>query len=853
MKSIKEATARIKINQLLINAGWRFLDDKAGKANIQLEPNVKLVQNQLDELGEDFEKVKNGFVDYLLLDEYGNPFVVLEAKSENKHPLTGKEQARNYALSLRVKYILLSNGNLHYFWNIERGNPELITTFPSYESLKKSKALKADPKEIYNAIIDKYYIATSQDPTLESSSIWKSRNDEKLGDYCKKHGLRILRYYQVAAVKSVQDAIKDGKTRFLFEMATGTGKTLTAAALIKLFLRTETANRVLFLVDRIELEKQATKDLRKYLSKDGIKVAIYKENKQDWKSAEILVTTIQSLSNGNGYQENFDPTDFDLVISDEAHRSLGSSNRAVLEYFLGYKIGLTATPKNYLKGVEFDQTDQREIEKRILLDTYATFGCSGGNPTFSYTLNDGVKDKILVNPVVVDARTDITTQLLSDEGLIINIQDDNVEVEIHRKGEKNTKVFDERSYEKKFFSDSTNYLLSRTFIENADRDPITNEIGKSIIFCVNIEHARKVTEILNELSDEYFPGMYNSDFAVQITSNIVGSQDMTVSFANNNLNGKSKWLEGYETSKSRVAVTVGMMTTGYDCPDILNLALFRPIFSPSEFIQIKGRGTRLHDFSFKDITVKKTHFKLFDYFAICEYFEDKFDYDEQIKLPYMNSSEGNSDSPGTSTPIISSVLLKGVDFLKKLSSIEIEFTGMKIDRKFYQSFEQKLLDDSKVRVMISSDDELALEFYIKSNIFDKPNEYYNVKKLERSLGLDRHLTVKEIVLNIMGKQEGYKTKYEIVKHEFDNFVLLNKEELEQYADIMSSIEVLFQAYILDSNIRTAVKTKQFHTFFNSPISSDIRRVKNVMIKGERILDYISQYVISNDINCEIFY
>ena len=98
-------------------------------------------------------------------------------------------------------------------------------------------------------------------------------------------------------------------------------------------------------------------------------------------------------------------------------------------------------------------------------------------------------------------------------------------------------------------------------------------------------------------------------------------------------------VEGYDTSKTRIAVTVGMMTTGYDCPDIINLALFRPIFSPSEFIQIKGRGTRLHDFRYDKVIVKKQHFKLFDYFAVCEYFEEKFNYDEQIKLPYMDSSK----------------------------------------------------------------------------------------------------------------------------------------------------------------------------------------------------------------------
>ena len=853
MSNKKEATARIKINNLLIAAGWRFEDNHKGKANIQLEPNVKLLTTEIDELGDDFEKVKNGFVDYLLLDVHGNPFVVVEAKSEKKHPLVGKEQARNYALSLRVNYVILSNGNLSYFWNIERGNPELITNFPSYKSLKNSKALKTDPSEIINTLVNKYYIALSQDPALSSTSIWKSQNDKEIEKYCIKNGLRILRYYQVNAVKSVQNAIKDGKTRFLFEMATGTGKTLIAAALVKLFIRTETASKVLFLVDRIELERQATKDLRKYLSKDGIRIAIYKEHKDDWKSADVLVTTIQSLSSCDSYKSNFNPIDFDLIISDEAHRSLGSSNRAVLEYFISYKLGLTATPKNYLKGINFETSDPREVEKRILMDTYSTFGCSGGNPTFSYTLNDGIKDKILVNPIIVDARTDVTTQLLSDEGLVLNIEDDNVKIEIHKKGEGNTRVFTERSYEKKFFSDSTNKLLCKTFIENADRDPITNEIGKSIVFCVNIEHARKVTEIFNSLAEEYFPKMYNSDFAVQLTSNIYNSQDMTVSFANNNLNGKTKWLEGYNSSKTRIAITVGMMTTGYDCPDLINLGLFRPIFSPSEFIQIKGRGTRLHDFNYEDVNFKKEHFKIFDYFAICEYFEEKFNYDEQLKLPYMDSSSGDDDTSSSTTPLISSVLLKGTDYLTKLSNMEIKYNGMKIDRKFYQSFEQKLMEDKNVVKMIESDDELALEFYIKSNIFDKPNEYYNVRKLERSLGLDRYITVKEIVLNIMGKLKGYKSKYEIVDDEFDNFVLLNKDELTDYADIMPSIEVIFQAYLLDSNIRTAVKTKQFHTFFNSPISTDIRKVKNVMIRNERLLDYISQYVTENDINCERFF
>ena len=111
----KEALARIKINKFLEDAGWRFFDNEKGKANIQLEQNVKITQEAIDALGKNFEKTKNGFADYILLDEYDRPILVLEAKKEEIHPLTAKEQARSYANSLRAKYVILSNGNMHYF------------------------------------------------------------------------------------------------------------------------------------------------------------------------------------------------------------------------------------------------------------------------------------------------------------------------------------------------------------------------------------------------------------------------------------------------------------------------------------------------------------------------------------------------------------------------------------------------------------------------------------------------------------------------------------------------------------------------------------------------------------------
>jgi type I restriction enzyme R subunit len=201
-------------------------------------------------------------------------------------------------------------------------------------------------------------------------------------------------------------------------MATGTGKTLLSAAIAKLYLLTENATRILFLVDRLELEKQAEKNFRLYLANDGIETVIYKQKRNDWKNAQVVVTTIQSLAAKNRFLTDFAPTDFQLIISDEAHRTISGNNRAICEYFVGATLGLTATPRDYLKGfdAEEQQNDPRAWEKRLLLDTYRPFGSDDGVPTFRYSLLDAVRHAppYLVNPLVLDARTDITTQMLAD-------------------------------------------------------------------------------------------------------------------------------------------------------------------------------------------------------------------------------------------------------------------------------------------------------------------------------------------------------------------------------------------------------------------------------------------------------
>ena len=160
---MNEATARIKINTLLEAAGWRFFADGDRPANIQLEPSVTLKASDLDALGDNFDNAAKGFIDFLLLDPKGFPLIVLEAKSEDKNPLVGKEQARKYARSLNCRFVMLSNGNLHYFWDLERGNPYLITAFPTPDSVDGYQKVTPNPQTLVDEQLADDYIYVNRE------------------------------------------------------------------------------------------------------------------------------------------------------------------------------------------------------------------------------------------------------------------------------------------------------------------------------------------------------------------------------------------------------------------------------------------------------------------------------------------------------------------------------------------------------------------------------------------------------------------------------------------------------------------------------------------------------------------
>lgn len=595
---------------------------------------------------------------------------------------------------------------------------------------------------------------------------------------------------------------------------------MTSAAVIRLFLRSGNAHRVLFLVDRIELENQAKKNFQKYLSPDYHTV-IFKENTDGWRKAEIVVSTVQTLMFNNKFKQYFKPTDFSLIIADESHCSINGNYRAVFEYFLGYKLGLTATPKDYIKNVDVTKlkaTDPRAWEKRQLLDSYKTFGCESGEPTYRYSLLDGVKENYLINPTVVDARTDITTQLLADEGYaVINQTEDNEDQE---------EIYFAKDFERKFFSEETNRMFVKTFMENAKRDPLSGEIGKSIIFCVSRKHAAKITQIPNEFADRLFPDKYYSDFAMQITSDVMNAQTYTINFQNNNLSGTTKFLDNYKSSKTRVCVTVGMMTTGYDCEDLLNIGLLRPIFSPTDFIQIKGRGTRKYQFNYKERSgalvvehkEKKDTFKIFDFFGNCEYFEEKFNYDEIIKLPKPQSKEVDSTTPLVETT-----------FYESFNSDPLKFFNVtKVG-----------LEDTIARGQYEQGNYGAVQRYIEEMIMNKPVEFYTWEKLKRSIGVDRRVTVNEILDKVFGVIPAFKSKRELIEDEFEAYILTRPISADKYAEVKR----FFETYILDKDVRRIIEDKKFQLLGTEVSTYTMSDLKKLGVENMRqVVDYINDHV-----------
>ncbi len=661
-----------------------------------------------------------GRADYALMGKYG-PLCVIEAKAEQVDPYDAKEQARGYAENMNTPFIILSNGKEHWFWNYKRKDQDAyrIERMPSPEDLERLRLKNLQPpRPLMSEVVTPKYLQPF------------------------KHDVTV-RGYQIKALDTISEKYDNEKRKkFLLEMATGTGKTLLCATLIRRFLATRNAERVLFIVDRIELARQTLEEFNIFLAE--YKPVLFRTARRrpgELMGSSVVVATIQSLMVDRRYREEFTPFHFDLVVNDEAHRSIYGDAREVVQFFQATRVGLTATPKAYLKNIDVEQLRQenpKALEARILRDTYQYFGCEPGFPTYRYDVIDAVKDPegpFLCLPQIFDLRSDITTQALDESGWCVTIDE----------REENYKIQD---LERKIFTPARNQVMCEAFLKEAQRDP-AGTIGKSIVFAVNQDHATTLTKIFNAMQ----PGI-----AMTITSRIPESSNLAKEFR-----------DGKRTE--RIAVSVDMLSTGYNCRDLLNIALMRPIFSPTEYIQIKGRGTRLFTFKIGNTSYEKKNFFMLDFCAVAEYFEEKYDYSIPLAIPREPGPKGPKTPPsgggggGTTTGggIVSDPpgsygtreipIWEGKDELVMREVVEVGPDGEKVDlMTFRGSYEKDLKDFVKktpdFKDAIEAEDDDTIETIMNERFYHRPKMFYSPDKLIISYGVPA--TTSAFVYNAVG-------------------------------------------------------------------------------------------------------
>jgi type I restriction enzyme R subunit len=684
--SHNEAFSRVLIDKALESSGWDLLDAK----QVMFE-----------------QKTTEGRIDYLLKDTLGRVFCVLEAKREELDPYDAKEQARGYAENLKAPFVILSNGREHWFWNFERADQKdayRIERLPSREDL------------------DRLRLKNMQPP--------RALQTEVVGaDYLRPLRADLtLRGYQIRALNEIAKGYDETRRKFLLEMATGTGKTVLCAALIRRFLVTRNAERVLFIVDRIELAKQTMEEFNVVLPE--FKPVIYKTARRtgEMVGSSVVIATIQSLLTDRRYRDEFTPFYFDLAINDEAHRSIYGDAREVVQFFQATRVGLTATPKAYLKNINIEKLaidDPKALEARQLRDTYHYFGCEPGQPTFRYDIVDAFQDPegpYLCLPKIIDCRSDITTQALQEAGWSVLVSEQE-------------ETFKIRDLEKKVFTPHRNRVMCEAFLREAQRDPSGN-VGKSIIFAVNQNHATSLTKILNDMK----PGI-----AMTITSRVPEASTLAKDFRDSR-------------RKEVVAVSVDMLSTGYNCRDLLNVVLMRPIFSPTEYIQIKGRGTRRFTFVVGNTEYEKKQFFLIDFCAVAEFFEEKYDYSAPLQLPREPKRKPTHETPsieGITAPPTGGLeetptetpskrreipVWLGVDRIVSQEVRVVGPNGEKVDvMTFRGSFERDLKDfvelNDDFREAVEVEDDDAIETILQERFYHRPEMFYAPDKLILSYGV----------------------------------------------------------------------------------------------------------------------
>lgn len=712
----EKETRQELIDKQLRTIGWfkKYVKEEVNS----VKSNFKNKEYVLSEGPED----KSGrFIDYLLLAEDNNPIAaigplaLIEAKKHSVSVDRGRAQARTYVKDIEAQTgekipIFLTNG-LKWVLIDQDGIERDISGPFSQEDLKRRS-------ELYNK---------RRDPTKISI------------------GKIVDRPKSILIVKQLMEHIENGHRTALISMATGTGKTRVAMAIVDILLRANIIRNVLFIADRIALANQAkSAGFKEFLPSEA--VIDLRDDPESFPNG-MYVTTVQTLRSGKKKKiyEKFSPGFFDLIIFDEAHRSIYDPNKEVFRYFDAIKIGLTATPS--------------KAETR---NTFELFGCEGEKATVEYSYDEAIRDEVLVPYTAQIIETEILSLGIEGARLTKQLQDE------LRKQEEDPKytMLPGSSFAKVFMDDKTNELVIREFIKRCYKSD-EGKPAKTIFFCANVQHAKHVKKLFNKIDPKL------SKEVQMITSDEYRYMDELKRFQLD--------------SEPRIALSVGVLDTGVDIPEVCNLVFVKPVFSGIRFWQMLGRGTRnLIACRHKEWlpNMEKNDFLILD-----------FTIGNHSNIKYHDIKE--SKEAKASTDALTRIFLNRVELLKK-----------KMDAKQKSFVENKIIEevDGLDKASFIVREKLPIIKKVVSRKFDLKN-YINELKNEIapliSLNPGKNPMVSSFILQVeklfkyVLDEDGYKIQEvrEYVNEKMEN--ILQKDNLEAIQEKKEGILKVLQENFWD--------------------------------------------------------
>lgn len=764
-------TRKYLIDLALREAGWNLQGANDKEFEVKYMPKSTNISEK-------------GYIDYVLWDDDGLPLALVEAKRTLESATKGENQAQLYAESLEKMYgrrpvMYYTNGYETFLWDDQfYKQARKVNGFYTKAELQTVLYRRKHRKDIRKAIIDKEIAGRDyQMRSIRSIAEHFAGNDKQTGKLI-------------------------GTNRgALLVLATGTGKTRTSIAFSKVLLESNWAKRILFLADRKSLVRQAKGNFVKFLPEHTAVNLLEEKDNPDARLAFSTYQTMMGLIDGSRNEEArfYGVGHFDLIIIDEAHRSIYKRYQAIFEYFDALFLGLTATPLNWIDR-----------------NTYQVFGLADKSPTDAYTFDEAVENKHLVPYKSIELPTKFLTKGIKYDELSEAEQEEFEKEILDGEVATGNEWISPKELDKWLFNKPTAIKTLRYVIENGIKNRSGEELGKTIIFAKNKKHAQFLKDTFLELDKE----LYGNDYVKVITHGEPKAQEFIERFCDEE-----------KDRLPQIAISVDMMDTGIDAPSCVNLVFYKPVRSYAKFWQMIGRGSRLRPNLFGE-GKDKTHFLIFDLCQNFEFFKEN-----------PNGIEVNTQKSLTET--LFTIRLQLAQYLKSKQFINDEYL---------QSFRVGLLDELQSEIL-NLDTE---RFDVKIRLEQVHNFGKDKRELWNNLSKKQIQTIEEDLAPLVKPKKG---DNDLARY-YDKLIyqLINKRlETPNAEEFISSFEIPISKVMITSKKllekMTITKVKESEALIRLPLEDGFWQTNGIahlekLRKGVRgLLRYLDppdhRYVVTN--------